>query len=40
MRDPDSPGEQAQIVMWLEIFDKTYRDSVPVWDISQAPEIV
>jgi hypothetical protein len=40
MRNPDLPEEQAQCVMWLEIFDKSLRDSVPVWDINPAPEIV
>ena len=40
MRDPDLPGEQAQVVMWLEIFDKIQRDKIPIWDISPSPVIV
>lgn len=40
MRDPDLPGEQAQILLWLEIIDKSERDFIPIWDIAPAPEIV
>lgn len=41
LRDPENPEEeQAQLYMWLEIFDKNKRNEVAKWDITPPPEIV
>jgi hypothetical protein len=40
IRDPDLPEEQAQLLMWLEVYDKSKRSEVPIWDITPPPEMV
>lgn len=40
LHDPDLPGVQAEVYLWIEIFEKSLRDQTPSWDIKPAPEKV